>query len=507
MLFNSHAKRKMIRVRFAPSPTGYIHVGNARTAVFNWFFARKNKGSFVLRVEDTDVERSTKESEETLLRDLRWLGLDWDEGPDIGGKFGPYRQSERIEIYKKHALELVEKGLAYFCFCSPEALGRERELAFSQGGVPKYSGKCRALEIEESLRRIKKGERAAIRLKVPFDQEVEFFDIVRGDLKFSTNFIEDFVLLRSNDFPSYNFACVIDDNYMEITHVIRGEDHISNTPKQLLVYKAFGWKPPLFAHLPMVLGSDGTRLSKRHGATSLDQFRDNGYLPEALMNYLSLLGWSSPDGREVMSIEEIKEVFSLERVGKSSSIFDYEKLRWINRQHIRRIPIEKLFSQLIPYLEKEGFLPAHLKESHKMWLLEAFKAVITNLELLNEIKKELKIFFHFDPKNMDEDSKNLLLKESSKRVISTLFLKLKDTDYIEWDSFSEIVKNLGEELGIKGKELFHPIRVALTSKFSGLELKSFIPLIEKGSKLDFPMKIYNIKERLERTIEYLNKFD
>jgi len=494
----------MVRVRFAPSPTGYIHVGNARTAVFNWFFARKNKGSFILRIEDTDVERSKKESEELLIKDLKWLGIDWDEGPDIGGDFGPYRQSERIEIYRKHALELIEKGYAYFCFCSAEELERERERILSLGGIPKYSGRCRNLKIEESFERVKEGERAAIRLKVPPDEEVLFHDIIRGDLKFLTNFIEDFVLLRSNGFPSYNFACVIDDKYMEITHVIRGEDHISNTPKQILVYKALGWDYPEFAHLPMVLGSDGARLSKRHGATSLDQFREGGYLPEALMNYLSLLGWSSPDGREVLEIDEIIKTFELERVGKSASIFDYEKLKWINRQHIRKVPIERIVEECIPYLREEGFLPTVLSESHKNWLSNAIKAILSNLETLKDVKKEFQIFFYFKPEEMDEESKKLIIEENSRKIVSELFSKIKDLDYVEWDEFSEIVKKVGENLKIKGKELFHPIRVALTSKFSGLELKSFVPLIEDGSKIEFPLKILNVKDRIEQTLKFIS---
>lgn len=495
----------MIRVRFAPSPTGYIHVGNARTAVFNWFFARKNNGVFVLRIEDTDVERSARELEDLLIKDLRWLGIDWDEGPDVGGDYGPYRQSERIEIYKKHAYELLEKGHAYFCFCSAEELERERERILSEGGIPKYSGKCRNLKIEESMERVKKGEKAAIRFKVPKDEEIKFYDLIRGELKFSTNFIEDFVLLRSNGFPSYNFACVIDDKYMKITHVIRGEDHISNTPKQLLVYRGLDWEPPLFAHLPMVLGSDGTRLSKRHGATSLDQFRTRGYLPEALMNYLALLGWSSPDGREVMEINEIIRAFELERVGKSSSIFDYEKLKWMNRQHMRKIPLQRLVDECIPYLKEEGYLPENIADSHREWLSKAINAVISNIETLQDVKREFQIFFYFNLEGMDEESKSLILCENSKKVIKELFSRIKNIENIGWDEFSEMVKKVGEELKIKGKELFHPIRIALTSKFSGLELKSFVPLVEEGSKIDFPVKILNVKERIEKTLKYIEK--
>ncbi|HHF43395.1 MAG TPA: glutamate--tRNA ligase, partial [Candidatus Aminicenantes bacterium] len=328
---------RQVRVRFAPSPTGYLHVGNARTALFNWLFARQKRGAFILRVEDTDVERSRQEYYLRLMDDLRWLGLDWDEGPDIGGDYGPYRQSERLEIYRLYTQQLLEAGRAYYCFCSPEELEQARREALAAGRMPIYSGKCRHLSPEEAAARVARGEKAAVRLKTPDKGEVIFNDLVHGELHFQLEVIGDPILVRSNGLPAYNYAVVIDDHLMEITHVIRGEDHISNTPRQILTYQALGWEPPQFAHLSMVMGEDNTRLSKRHGATSVDQFAQEGILPEALFNYLAFLGWSPPEGQEVLSREELVELFNLSRVSRSAAIFDYQKLYWLNRQHLKRL--------------------------------------------------------------------------------------------------------------------------------------------------------------------------
>lgn len=292
---------KNIRVRFAPSPTGYLHVGNARTALFNWLFVRQKKGVFILRIEDTDVERSAVEYEKKLMSDLHWLGLDWDEGPDDGGKLGPYRQSHRLDIYRDHTQHLLEKGKAYYCFCSPEEIQRERERALSEGRMPIYSGKCRRIARDKARRRLESGEKAAVRLKIPDEGNLSYYDLVRGSLIFDLKLIGDPILVRSSGLPAYNYAVVIDDFLMKITHVIRGEDHISNTPLQLLIYKAFNFPPPQFAHLSMVMGKDNTRLSKRHGATAVDQFEKLGVLPSALFNYLALLGWAPPEGKEILS--------------------------------------------------------------------------------------------------------------------------------------------------------------------------------------------------------------
>jgi nondiscriminating glutamyl-tRNA synthetase len=328
----------IVRVRFAPSPTGYLHVGNARTALFNWLYARQQDGVFILRIEDTDVERSAAEYDRRLMEDLRWLGLDWDEGPDVGGEYGPYRQSQRSEFYRAHVDKLLKDDKAYLCFCSHDELEKERKLALDAGQTPVYSGKCRGISQEESTRRIASGEEASIRLRTPDEGIISFHDLVRGNLRFDLSLIGDPVLVRSSGLPAYNYAVVVDDFLMAITHVIRGEDHIQNTPRQILTYRALGFDPPVFAHLSMVMGKDNTRLSKRHGATAVDQFDREGILPSALFNYLALLGWAPPEGREVLTKEELIRLFRLDKVSRSSAIFDYDKLAWINRQHIKALP-------------------------------------------------------------------------------------------------------------------------------------------------------------------------
>src|SRR5918993_549148 len=334
-----------MRLRFAPSPTGLLHVGNARTALFNWLLARGQGATFILRIEDTDVERSTRESERAILEDLRWMGLDWDEGVDAGGDKGPYRQSERLDLYRTHARELLARGDAYYCFCSAETLEADRQAALAAGRPPMYPGTCRAIPLTDARRRVEAGELAVIRFRVPEHREITFDDVVRGRVRFETDIIGDPVLVRSEGIPAYNFAVVVDDALMDITHVIRGEDHISNTPRQLLLYEAFGWSPPTFAHVSLVLGPDHSPLSKRHGATSVKEFRERGYLPEALTNYLALLGWSPGESEELLPLEEMARRFDLEDVGHSAGVFDVEKLAWMNRHYMkiaapRRIALE-----------------------------------------------------------------------------------------------------------------------------------------------------------------------
>jgi len=492
-----------IRVRFAPSPTGFLHVGNARTALFNWLFARQKGGTFILRIEDTDIERSLQEYEKALISDLKWLGLDWDEGPDIGGNYGPYRQSERLEIYNEYTKRLLEEGKAYYCFCSPEELEEERKRALAQGKMPKYSGKCRKITLDEALQRIKKGEKAAVRLRTPDTGEIRFNDLVRGEVVFSLEGIGDPVLVRSNGLPSYNYAVVIDDHLMKITHVIRGEDHVSNTPRQLLVYRALNFQPPVFAHLSMVMGKDNTRLSKRHGATSIDQFRREGYLASALINYLALLGWAPPEGREVLAREELIELFDLNRVSKSSAIFDYEKLNWINRQHIKKLTSREKAEKAYPYLREAGYLPEKMTPGHWQWLEKAVESVITNVDRFPQLAGEFSIFFDFSPESMDQEAKDILKSEEGKKVIECFHNELSKLNKLEYETFIEIVENIKKKTGFKGKKLYHPLRVALTARSSGLELNQFIPLVEEGSSLNFPVKIKNCKERVNEIMKYL----
>src|SRR3954465_958266 len=318
-----------MRVRFAPSPTGQLHVGNARTALFNWLLARGSGAAFILRIEDTDAERSTRESEAAIVRDLRWLGLDWDEGPDAGGAHGPYRQSERLHLYQSYAKELLSAEAAYYCFCSTAQLDADRQDALAAGRPAHYAGTCRRLSRDQAAERIAAGERPAIRFRVPAERDVVFTDAVRGDVRFQTDVIGDPVIVRADGTPAYNFAVVVDDALMEITHVVRGEDHISNTPRQILLYEALGFTPPVFAHLSLVMGPDHSPLSKRHGATSVAEFRAKGYLPEALVHYLALIGWSprppgdaGSDNSELMPMDELARRFSLDRVGLSAGVFD-----------------------------------------------------------------------------------------------------------------------------------------------------------------------------------------
>src|SRR5215468_10453902 len=343
-----------MRVRFAPSPTGHLHVGNVRTALFNWLLARGSGGTFILRIEDTDVERSTLVSEASIMQDLNWLGLDWDEGPDVGGPRGPYRQSERLHLYGSYAKELMASGHAYYCFCSREQLEAERREALAAGQPARYSGRCRNLSAEESAKRIAGGERPAIRFRVPENREVAFTDAVRGEVRFHTDVIGDPVIVRAEGIPAYNFAVVVDDALMEVTHVIRGEDHISNTPRQILLYEALAFTPPAFAHLSMVMGPDHAPLSKRHGATSVGEFRSKGYLPEALVNYLALIGWSPGGNDELLPIDELARRFSLEDVGHSAGVFDEEKLAWANRHYLKTADPARIAELSIPHFVQRG---------------------------------------------------------------------------------------------------------------------------------------------------------
>jgi len=493
-----------IRVRFAPSPTGYIHVGNARTALFNWLFARQKGGVFVLRVEDTDIERSREEYEHNLIQDLRWLGLDWDEGPDVGGDFGPYRQSERLELYHKYADQLLEEGKAYYCFCTAEELENQRQAALAEGRMPVYSGRCRNIGLEEARRRLAAGEEAAIRLKVPEEGLVQFEDLVRGLVEFDLKLIGDPIIVRSNRMPAYNYAVVIDDALMNITHVIRGEDHVSNTPRQILLYGALGWKQPVFAHLSMVMGQDNTRLSKRHGATSVDQFRRDGILAEALCNYLSFLGWSPPEGNEVLRLEELVRLFDLGRVSRSAAIFDYEKLHWLNRQHIRLLTSEKKLELALPYLREAGLVGEELSPSQQDWLKRAVEILIEGVDKFSLLPQKFSLLFDFDPERMDDEAREIIRSASARKVLAAFIQKTSELKEFDYEIFAGITGAIKKETGIKGKDLFHPLRVALTARASGLELDRFIPLVEEGARLGFPRKIKSCLERVREISSFLN---
>src|SRR5437660_3935668 len=383
-----------VRVRFAPSPTGHLHVGNARTALFNWLLARGQGGTYIFRIEDTDADRSTRESEASIVTDLRWLGLDWDEGPDVGGPRGPYRQSERLHLYQSYATELLNAGAAYHCFCTVAQLEAERQEALAAGRPARYAGTCRRIMREEAEARIAAGERPAIRFRVPEERDVVFTDAVRGDVRFETDVIGDPVIVRADGHPAYNFAVVVDDALMEVTHVVRGEDHISNTPRQILLYEALGFMPPRFAHLALVLGPDHTPLSKRHGATSVAEFRAKGYLPEALVNYLALIGWSPGGNDEVLPIDELARRFSLQAVGHSAGVFDEEKLAWVNRHYLKLADPRRLAELSVPYFASSGvaMMP---NASGLDFLATAMAMASASVDRLDQVPARLAFLFEF----------------------------------------------------------------------------------------------------------------
>ncbi|MBP1634276.1 MAG: gltX1 2 [Acidobacteria bacterium] len=385
-----------MRVRFAPSPTGHLHVGNARTALFNWLLARGGGGTFILRIEDTDRARSTAASEEAILEDLRWLGLAWDEGPDGGGARGPYRQSERLDLYRAHADRLIAEGRAYYCFCPEAQLEAERQAALGAGEPPRYAGRCRAIPPAEAAARRSRGEAAVVRFRVPDGGDVAFADIVRGPVAFARSTIGDFVLLRSDGTPAYNFAVVVDDALMAVTHVVRGEDHISNTPRQILLYEAFGLAAPRFAHLALVMGPDHAPLSKRHGATSVAEFRSRGYLPEALVNHLALIGWSPGGDQELLPADELARRFRLEDVGRSAGVFDEEKLAWVNRHYLRLADPARLAVLALPYLRDEGMASGEPDADARAYLEGVLPIASGSVDRLSEVPSRLRFLFSYD---------------------------------------------------------------------------------------------------------------
>ena len=496
-----------VRVRFAPSPTGQLHVGNARTALFNWLFARHHSGTFILRIEDTDVERSREQFETQLLDALHWFGLDWDEGPDCGGPFAPYRQSERLELYRRYAQQLLDQGRAYYCFCSAEQLEAERQEALKADRQPKYSGRCRKLAREEAEAKLAAGDKAAIRLKI-MDGDFTWNDLVHGPTTFSSEVIGDPILLRSDGHPAYNYAVVIDDHLMEVTHVIRGDDHISNTPRQLALYRALDWQPPEFAHLSTILGPDRARLSKRHGATSLQNFREMGILPEALRNYLALLGWSPADGiTEILSTEQLVAQFSLQRVIKSAAVFDTEKLHWMNRYYMKESKPRRLVELSVPFLVRSGYIVEPVDGPTLAWLERVVDAVLKNLDHLSQLPAAVRLIFEYDAASVvrGKETRHVVEEAASREVLQNFISKVlgasAEGGELSYERFREIAKTVQKETGKKGKDLFHPIRVALTGAVSGPELEKLIPIFEEGAKLSLVRPVRSVAQRLREFAE------
>jgi glutamyl-tRNA synthetase len=462
----------LVRVRFAPAPTGLLHIGNARTALFNYIFAKRHGGTFILRIEDTDVERSTETSMDRILKDLQWLGIRWEEGPDKGGSAGPYRQSQRLQLYNDYAEQLFREAKAYKCFCSNERLEALRKEQISKGVMPRYDGRCRSLSKAEISKLESEGVRPVLRFQIG-KGSIVFEDLVHGRMHFESEGMGDFIIIRSDGMAAYNFACVIDDHLMHVTHVIRGEDHLSNTPRQILIYQALGWQSPVFAHHPLILGKDRSPLSKRHGATAVSQYREEGFLPEALLNYLVLLGWSPPSGEEILPLEKIVKDFSLGDVSKSAPIFNRKKLEWLNSHYIRKKEEEPFSELLLPYLEKAVLTIHQIDPNHLTKISGVLKE---NIVILSQIEEYLGIFF--DEKFLfEEGAKTVLLDSGNRESLHIILNVLEASSEITPDNCSSLLSQLEEKTGRKGKNLYAPLRAGVTGKMKGPELVKTLPLL------------------------------
>jgi len=434
----------VVRVRFAPSPTGHLHIGGARTALFNWLFARHHNGKFILRIEDTDRSRSTEEYIESIIESMKWLGLDWDEGP--------FRQTDRMETYRNYAYKLLEEGKAYRCYCTPEELEERRQKAMKEGKPPRYDRRCR--EIKETL-----DKPFAIRFKMPLEGETVVNDLVKGTVTFKNSEIEDLVILRSDGTPTYNFCVVVDDFEMKITHVIRGEDHLNNTPKQIHIYQALGMTLPEFAHIPMILGTDRARLSKRHGATSVLAYRDEGYLPEALVNFLARLGWSYGD-QEIFTREELIKYFNLEQVGKANAVFNAEKLLWLNSEYIKLTAEERLFELVKPFLVKEGYLKENENVDIK-WACRAIKSLKERCRTLKELAHAMR-YYLLDYVDIEPKAKEKYINEKTIPILKEVTEKLSALEEFTQDKIEKIFMDIVNEKGLKLGQVAQPVRVVIT---------------------------------------------
>ena len=450
-----------VRVRFAPSPTGFLHVGGARTALYNYLFARVNGGVFVLRIEDTDAARSTDESVHAILDSLRWLGLTWDEGPEAGGTHGPYFQSERRAIYLRHAEVLRAAGRAYPCYCTPAELEAMRESQAALKEPQRYDGRCRGLDAAARARLEAEGRAAALRFALDPAGETAWDDVVRGRVAFRNEVLDDFVLLRADGLPTYNFACVVDDHEMEISHVIRGDDHISNTPRQVALYSAFGWTPPVFAHVSMILGGDGSRLSKRHGATSVASYRELGYVPAGMVNFLALLGWGYDDKAELFTLADLERVFSLERVSRNPAVFNLEKLEWLNGQHLKRLSEPERTELVTRYLAGRGYdLSRHPAE----WWTALVRTLGERVRTLADVERHGDFALRDELEREPEAWTELLEKSAVGPRLDQLAGALESDPDFSLESLERATRALAAAQGVKPGELMAAARVALTGR-------------------------------------------
>ena len=481
-----------VRVRYAPSPTGHLHIGNARTALFNYLFARSQGGKFIIRIEDTDRKRNIEGGEQSQLNYLKWLGIDWDESVDVGGEYGPYRQSERNDIYKTYYEELLEKGLAYKCYCTEEELEKEREEQAARGEMPRYSGKCRNLTKEEQEKLEAEGRQPSIRFKVPQGEVIRFNDIVKGEISFETDGIGDFVIVKKDGTPTYNFAVAVDDYLMKMTHVLRGEDHISNTPKQIMIYNALGWDIPAFGHMTLIVNENRKKLSKRDESIIqfIEQYEELGYLPEALFNFITLLGWSPVGEEELFTKEQFIEIFDVNRLSKSPAVFDTHKLKWVNNQYVKKLDLDQVIELTVPHLQKAGKVSEELSGSEQEWVRKLISLYQEQLSYGAEIVELTELFFK-DDIQYNREARTVLEEEQVPEVLRVFAEKLEQLDSFTADEIKASIKAVQKETGHKGKKLFMPIRVATTGQTHGPELPQSIELLGKDTVLKRLITLFN----------------
>lgn len=470
----------MLKVRFAPSPTGPLHIGGARSALFNYLLARRENGVFIVRSEDTDLERSSRESEHNILEALRWLKIEWNEGIEVGGDNGPYRQTERLDLYREYTKKLLESGHAYYCYCSEEELEEERQALIAKGETPRYLGKCRHLTEEQKAQYEAEGRKPVIRFRVPEGQKIVIHDHVRGEVVFESDGIGDYVIVKSDGIPTYNYAVVIDDTTMNITHVIRGEEHLSNTPRQILIYEALGLKVPEFAHISLILNTEGRKMSKRDGDTAVIDYQAKGYLPEAVVNFISLMGWAPPGEEEFFTLEELENIFSLDRVSKSPAVFDLNKLNYINAHYIKQSSPERLADLALPYLQEMGVMSqGELSDQERAWLLHFVQAIVNHLSYMAQVKEYVHYFYGAEAPAPEGEALEILHGEQVPMVLDLFKSKLQAMDSVTVEGTRTLLKQITKELKLGGKLVYMPIRIALTGQMHGPELYDIIPLLGK----------------------------
>lgn len=481
-----------VRVRFAPSPTGYLHIGGARTALFNWLFARKMGGKLILRIEDTDTERLKEDSVSQILTSLKWLGLNWDEGPEVGGGCGPYYQSERRELYSKYAQQLLDEGKAYYCFCTPADLEAEREKQRAAKQPFRYGRTCRNLDPAEAKARAAAGEPYSVRIKIPTEGSITVHDLIHGDVTFNMDQFDDFVIVKSNGMPTYNFAVVVDDHLMGMTHVLRAEEHLSNTPKQLLIYEALGFEPPKFGHMPMILAPDRSKLSKRHGATSVEEFRAQGYLPEAIVNYLTLLGWGPGDEREIFTLAETVKLFELEQMSKKAAVYDTKKLTWMNGQYLSELPLEKILPEAETFFIKDGLVTKEWLAENKEYFAKLVDTVRVRVKTLQEVA-DASVYFFKDVEAYDEKGVAKHFKPEAAELLEKCIAALEADEVFDLASTEVAYNKIAADNGLALGKVIHPTRLALTGRTVSPGMFDVMVLLGKERTL----------ARMRKAVEYI----